>query len=111
MLCIDLLTLLQTDNLVEPGKRYWGVLRCKLPSEGNIHGDQYEFKEVEIKLAVSRRNVHLFVGKYITITLRADGSRRLNLRNINLDDVNSDTFCLELMTEIRQALKNLVGNS
>ena len=111
LLCVDLQTLLQADNLPTPGKQYLGLLMCKLPSEGNENGDMYEFKEVETTMKTCRRNVHLFTGKYVTITLRSNGSPRLNLRNLELDNIDVDSFCLELMNEIRQALKGLVGNS
>ena len=109
LLCIDLQTLLLNDNLLTPEKQYLGLLRCKLPSEGNLYGDQYEFKEVKIPLKNCRRNVHLFIGKYITITCRPDGSLRLNLRNIDLNSIDIDSFCLELINEIRQGLKGLLG--
>ena len=111
LLCVDLQTLLQDDNLLKAGKVYLGTLRCKLPSEGNIYGDQYEFREVGTPLKTCRRNVHLFSGKYCTITLRPDGSPRLNLRNIDLNGIDIDNLCLEMMNEIRQALKSLVGKS
>ena len=32
LLCVDLQTLLQDDNLLKAGKVYLGTLRCKLPS-------------------------------------------------------------------------------
>ena len=108
LLCIDLQTILQSDNLLQPNKQYLGLLRCKLPSEGNVYGDQYVFREVKVPLKTCRRNVHLFVGRFITITCRTDGSLRMNLRQIDLNSIDIDTFCLELMNEIRQALKGLV---
>ena len=46
LLCIDLQTILESDNLLKPEKQYLGLLRCKLPNEGNFYGDQYEFKKV-----------------------------------------------------------------
>lgn len=111
LLCVDLQTLLQDDNLLKSGKAYLGTLRCKLPSEGNVNGDTYEFKEVETTMKACRRNVHLFAGKYVTITLRSNGLPHLNLRNMELNDIDVDTFCLELMNEIRQALISVVGKS
>ena len=108
LLCIDLAINLQHDFLLDPNKKYLGWIRCKLPSEGNIHGDQYEFKEVEVPLKVCRQSMHLFVGKYVTLTCRPDGSLHLNLRNIDLNGIDIDTFCLELMNEVRLALRGLV---
>ena len=111
MLCCDLQVNLLDDNLLMPEKRYLGVLRSKLQTEGNINGDQLEFTEVEVPLTACRRNLHLFEGKYVTITLRPDGSLRLNFRKAELDGINIDTFCLEVANEIRQALKSVIGKS
>ena len=110
-LCVDLEINLLDDNLLKPGRRYLGFLRSKLPSEGNVYGDQCEFSEVEGPLTACRRNVHLFSGKYCTITLRPDGSPRLNLRNIDLNGIDIDNLCLEMMNETRQALKSVIGKS
>ncbi len=108
LLCCDLQTELQNDSLPMPGKKYLGLLNCILPSEGNIYGNEYKFKEVKGPLKTCRRNVHLFIGKYITLTCRTDGSLRLNLRTIDLNSIDIDSFCLELMNETRQTLKDFV---
>ena len=108
LLCVDLQTILLNDNLLKSEKQYLGLLKRKLPIEGNIYGDQYEFKEIKVPMKNYRRNVHLFIGKYITLTCRPDGSLRLNLRNIDLNRINIDSFCLELANEVRMALKGLV---
>lgn len=110
-LCVDLRINLQDDNLLKPGKKYLGVLSSELPSEGNIYADQLEFSELEVSSTVHRRNLHLFSGKFCTVTLRPDGSPRLNLRNTELKGIDIDNFCLELMNEIRQALKSVIGKS
>lgn len=110
-LCVDLQINLLDDNLVMPRKKYLGILRSKLPTEGNINGDQLEFTEVEAPLTSYRRNLHIFEGNYVTITLRPDGSLRLNFRKAELDGINIDTFCLEVANEIRQALKSVIGKS
>ena len=110
-LCVDLQINLQDDNLLKPGKKYLGILSSKLPSDGNIYGDLCEFFELEIPSKTFRRNVHLFSGKFCTVTLRPDGSPRLNLRNTELKGIDIDTFCLELMNEIRLALQNVIGKS
>lgn len=110
-LCVDLQINLQDDNLLRPGKRYLGFLSSKLPSEGNIYADQLEFSELEGPSTACRRNVHLFSGKFCTVTLRPNGSPRLNLRNTELKGIDIDSFCLELMNEIRQALKSVIGKS
>lgn len=111
LLCIDLQTILESDNLLKPEKQYLGLLRCKLPNEGNFYGDQYEFKEVKVPSNTCRRNVHLFIGKYITLTCRPDSTLRMNLRNIDLNSIDIDSFCLELMNEIREVHKGFVEES
>ena len=111
LLCCDLQVQLQNDPLPLLGKRYLGVLVTKLPSEGNIYGDQFKFTEVRVSSTACRRNVRLFSGKYCTITLRPNGSPRLNLRNVDLNGIDIDNLCLEMMNEIRQALKSVIGKS
>lgn len=109
--CINLDILLQTDSLLRVGKRYLGLLRRKLPSEGNIYGDQYEFEEVKVPLTVCNRNVHLFIGQYVTLTCRPNGSLRLNFKNLKIDtDFSVENYCLEVANEIRMALKGLIEN-
>jgi len=110
-LCVDLQLDLRDDNLLKPEKKYLGILSSRLPSEGNIYGDQFKFTEVRVSSTACRRNVHLFTGNYVTITLRPDGSPRLNLRNMELKGIEIDTFCMELMNEIRQALKSVMSKS
>ena len=111
LLCINLDILLQTDSLLRDRKRYLGLLRRKQPSEGNIYGDQYEFEEVKVPLMVCHRNVHLFIGQYVTLTCRPNGSLRLNFKNMKIDtDFSVETYCLEVANEIRMALKDLIEN-
>ena len=111
LLCCELQTILQTDILLKDGKCYLGLLRRKLSSEGNIYGDQYEFKEVKVPLTACRRNVHIFIGRYITLTCRPNGSLRLNFKNLKIDtDFSVETYCLEVANEIRMALKDLIEN-
>ena len=105
MLCCDLQIQLQNDSLPLPGKEYLGILRRKLQGEGNFYGDMYEFTEVASLSTVVRRNVHLFQGQYVTLTRRPDGSPRLNFRNLKIDtDFDIETYCFEVVNEIRQAL-------
>lgn len=111
LLCINLDILLQTDSLLRDRKRYLGLLRRKLPSEGNTYGDQYEFEEMKVPLTVCHRNVHLFIGQYVTLTRRSDGSPRLNFRSLKIDtDFSVEAYCLEVANEIRMALKDLIEN-
>lgn len=110
LLCVDLQVQLQNDSLPLSGRKYLGILSSELPSEGNIYADKLKFSEVVVQ-STARRNVHLFSGKFCTVTLRPDGSPRLNLRNTELKGIDIDSFCLELMNEIRLALKSVIGKS
>lgn len=111
LLCVDLQVQLQNDSLPLSGRKYLGILSSELPSEGNIYADRLKFSEVVVPSKTFRRNVHLFSGRFCTVTLRPDGSPRLNLRNTELKDIDIDTFCLELMNEIRLALQSVIGKS
>ena len=103
-------TLLRNDKRMREGKCYRGIFR--LDSKGIVdeflyRDPHYTFTETQPQSA-GKRSPHLFNGKFVTITLRADGSYRLNFRNIDLNGIDIDNFCLELMSEIRQALKSLI---
>ena len=68
-------------------------------------------KEVKVPLTVCHRNVHLFIGQYVTLTCRPNGSLRLNFKNLKIDtDFSVETYCLEVANEIRMALKGLIEN-
>lgn len=111
LFCVDLQVHLQNDSLPLSGKRYLGVLVSKLPNESNIYADQLEFSELGVPSTACRRNIHIYEGRFITITLRSDGTPRLNLRYIDLNGIEIDNLCLEMMNEIRQALKSVIGKS
>ena len=109
LLCIDLQTKLQHDALPVAGKQYFGILRVKLPSEGNVYGDQYLFTELAMPFSACHRNLRFFDGQHISMTCRPDGTPRLNFKYLNLDaDFNIDGYCLEVANEIRKALKMLL---
>lgn len=110
LLCIDLTTRLRHDEQPMAGREYLGILRVKLPSEGNFYGDQYAFDEVNLPSTVTRRNVHTFEGRHITCTKRlSDSQPRLNFKNLHIDgSFNVDLFSIEVMNEIRKALKGFV---
>lgn len=111
LLCVNIKVAMQHDELPTPGKLYFGVLRSKLPSEGNVYGDDYTFTEVAYPLTAFRRNVRLYEGKFVTVTCRhCDGSLRLNFKNVQMDaDFNIDSYCFGVANEIREALKSLLG--
>jgi len=107
-LCIDLTTQLQHDALPLAGKTYLGFLECKTPSDSSPYSDQFAFEELKVSPTVVRRNVCTFNGEHITATRRlTDGNPRLNFKNLHLDgSFNVDRFSIEVMNEIREALKD-----
>lgn len=109
-LCIDLTTRLQHDALPLAGKTYLGLLKCKTTSDCSLYSDEFSFEEVEVSPTVVRRNVCTYDGVHITATRRlADGKPRLNFKNLHLDKTfNADRFSVEVMNEIREALKDFV---
>lgn len=110
LLCIDLTTRLQHDALPLAGKTYLGLLECKTPSDGSPNGDEFAFEEVKVSPTVVRRNICTFNGEHITATQRlTDGKPRLNFKNLHIDgSFNVDRFSIEVMNEIREALKGFV---
>ncbi|MCR5039821.1 MAG: hypothetical protein K6A94_10865 [Bacteroidales bacterium] len=55
-----------------------------------------------------KRNPHVFIGKYITITRRDDGSLRPNFRPMPMGkNFNVDNYAIGVCNELRQALKGL----
>jgi hypothetical protein len=109
-LCINLTTRLQHDAHPLAGKIYLGLLECKTPSDGSLYSDEFAFEEVKVAPTVIRRNVCTFDGMHITATRRlADGKTRLNFKKLHLNgSFNVDRFSIEVMNEIREALKGFV---
>ena len=108
-LCIDLMTKLQDDVLMEPGKDYPGILRREIPSEEFGFDDgRYSFIET-VPSTAGKRNPHIFDGKYITVTRRDDGSLRLNFKELKMDaGFKVERYALGVYNEICIALGGLV---
>ena len=110
MLYCDLKTWLREDSLMEPGKEYSGYIRRDLPDGDNGYDDwHFTFVESQPRRRV-RRNVHLYEGNYVTLTLRPDGSLRLNFKTLpsgrNFDIAG---YALGVCNEIRLALTCFLG--
>ena len=107
----DLKTILRSDVRMKTGKEYLGVLRCD--SEASIEDfrccdSQYIFIET-IPLTAGKRNPHLFVGEYISITRRDDGSLRLNFKELPKGaNFNLERFALGVYNELCMALGGLI---
>lgn len=102
LLGIDIMTLLRKDNLPKEGKSYVGMLTMV---------DDYSATFVErVSPLPSRRNCRVFEGQHITMTYRSDDNRiRLNFKNaIFTPGFKVDHYAIEVMEEIREALKDFV---
>ena len=57
-----------------------------------------------------KRNPHVFIGKYITVTRRDDGSLRLNFRPVTMGaNFNIYRYAIGVFNELLRALKGLIG--
>lgn len=102
MLCIDLMTRLMHDNLPQEGKAYSGVLIVTGECDATFTEDAAQ-KPVQ-------RNVRVYDGKYITLTLRPkDDHLRLNFKEVIFHPgFDRDQYAIEVMMEISKALKGFV---
>ena len=109
ILCCNLKTKLQNDALMKPGKEYKGILKRVLLNENYFFDNEYyEFLET-VSPMVERRNPHVFIGKFITITKRTDGGLRLNFRPMMIGpDFSVDSYVVGVALELHQAIDNLI---
>ena len=110
----DVKTILRSDKRMKTGKEYQGVLR--LDSEGIIdeflcRDPHYTFIEIESQ-RTAKRNLHLFVGDYVTITRRNDGSLRPNFKPMPKIDKNFsvEKYASGVANELLWALEGLIEN-
>lgn len=110
-LSVDLKTLLRSDSSMKTGKDYQGILRRDSDMELDdyrCHDPHYTFIETEPR-NTCKRNPQVYVGKYITITRRDDGTYRLNFRPLKVDaDFSVERYALGLYNEICIALGGLI---
>lgn len=98
-LCVDLKTILRFDPLAVIGRSYLGVLT-------HDKVDHYTFTETP---NAGKRNPHVFVGKFITITRRDDGTLRLNFRPVDMKhDFCPSEYASHVANELFWALSNLL---
>ena len=109
-LAVDLKTILRSDRRMKTGKDYPGVLRRDSESEVDdfLYRDAH-YTFVETMPWCMKRNPHVFVGKYITITRKDDGTLRLNFRPLKTGNGFSVAmFAIGVSNELMWALKGLV---
>ena len=109
--CVDVKTILHSDRIARTGKGYRGVLRRDAPSEDN----GYDFDYIHFTFTETRptggckRNPHVFEGKYVTVTLKDDGTLRPNFRPLKVGKGFSvGAYAIGVCRELYQALKGLV---
>ena len=103
-LCMDVKTFLRNDRRTQIGKMYTGVLT----RDGENH---YSFIET-LPSTAGKRNPHLFVGEYITITLQDDGTLRPNFKPMRIGvGWSVDGYANGVANELRKALSGLVEES
>ena len=109
-LSVDLKTILRSDARMKTGKNYLGMLRCdQEASIEEFRSRDAHFTFVETLPLTTKRNPHLYVGEYITVTRRDDGSLRLNFRPVKMGkDFCVDSYALAVADELRYALKDLI---
>ncbi|MBR4553786.1 MAG: hypothetical protein IKO20_08750 [Bacteroidaceae bacterium] len=108
-LACDVKTLLRSDKRMLVNKEYPGVFR--LDSEAEI--DDFRCRDAHmtfietVSMRAEKRNPHVFVGRYITITRRDDGLLRPNFKPMPVG-MSADNYALGVYRELREALGSLV---
>ena len=110
-LSVDLKTVLHSDLSMKTGKEYQGVLRRDSDidyDDYRCHDAHYTFIET-VPPTPRKRNPHVFVGKYITVTRRGDGSLHPNFKPLKMDkDFNLERYTLGVSNELLWALEGLI---
>ena len=108
---VDLKTILRSDRSMRTGKDYQGVLRRDSDAEIDdfrCRDAHYTFVET-LPQSAGKRNPHVFVGQYITVTRRADGSLRPNFKPMKVDrNFSAYRYALGVFNELMWALEDLV---
>ena len=119
-LCVDLKTILLNDPVMKMNMAYPGTL----VKDGEEHflftSDAWMQKAVDKVLSEEnivgwddavtskpeKRNEHIFKGKYINMTVRDDGTPRLNFREVNWTaGFNIFSYAMGVMDEVTKALR------
>jgi hypothetical protein len=110
-MAVDLKTILRSDRSMKTGKEYQGVLRRDSDAdidEFRCRDPHYTFIETVGKTA-EKRNPHVFVGEYITITRRDDGTLRPNFKPLPMGrDFSVAKYAVGVSNELLWALEGLV---
>ena len=107
-LAVDLKTILHSDTYMKTGKEYQGVLRRDQDAsieDFRCRDAHYTF--VETLPWTTKRNPHVFRGRYISITRRDDGTLRPNFRPMPTD-MSVDHYTFMVYCELHKALEGLI---
>ena len=108
--CVDLKTMLRDDLRMKAGKGYLGVLRRDVVCEDFHYDEHFTFREERLTPAVCKRNPRVYVGKYITVTRKDDGTYHPNFRPIHTGPgFNVEHYASSVANELLWALGGLVG--
>ena len=105
----DVKTFLRSNRRLQTDKGYLGVL--KLDSETEI--DEFHCRDAHmtfietVPMTAGKRNPHVFVGDFITVTHRDDGSLRPNFRPMPAD-MSVEHYAFNVYRELLGALKGLI---
>jgi hypothetical protein len=100
-LCMDVKTILRSDRVTKIGKSYPGVLTRDTD-------DHYSFIET-VQSCVEKRNPQVYVGLYITLTRRGDGTYRPNFRPMKVGaNFSVEHYATGVANELLWALEGLV---
>jgi len=110
-LCVDVKTILQSDATMKAGKGYLGVLRRDEETDEFRYDERFTFREERLTPAVCKRNPHVFEGRYITITRKADGTLRPSFRQMPRlgRELTPERYATGVANELLTALWGLVG--
>ena len=109
-LAVDLKTVLRSDTSMKTGKEYQGVLRRDQDAEiEDFRCRDAHYTFVETLPWTTKRNPHVFRGRYISITRRDDGTLRPNFRPVKMDgDFSPERYAIGVSNELLWALEDLI---
>ena len=108
-LSVDLKTLLRSDSKMKAGKDYQGILRRDEICEEFRYDEHFTFVETVPK-TVEKRNPQVYVGEFIKITRRDNGTYRPNFRPMKMDaDFSVEMYATGVANELLWALEGLIG--
>ena len=106
-LCVNLKTRLVTDVMMKRGKRYVGWLTRDKANRDYVFDDEhFTFTEIEDITRV-KHNPKVFEGRYISLTLRDDGTLRPNFKMLATlaSDFSLEKYTRGVYEELHMALR------